>query len=120
MTQKAPSPENPSATVDDIVSALNDMKALNIEIMDVEKLTDVTDRLVIATGTSRRHVKACASNVRDELKAKGHAIIGTEGEEDADWVLVDLGSVVVHVMLRETREFYDIESLWRDLPRGDQ
>ena len=120
MTQKNLSPQNPSATVDEIVKALGDMKAMNIEIMDVESLTDVTDRLVIATGTSRRHVKACASNVRDELKAKGCSIIGTEGEEEGDWVLVDLGSVVVHVMLRETREFYDIESLWRDLPRGDQ
>ena len=120
MTQLSPNQEQIQTTVDQIVSALSDMKALDVEVMDVEQLTDVTDRLVIATGTSRRHVKACASNVRDELKSKGHKIISTEGEEEGDWVLVDLGSAVVHVMLKETREFYDIESLWRDLPRGDQ
>lgn len=95
-----------------VIAALEDVKAVDIRVIDVRNKTSITDRMVIASGTSTRHVKALAENV--ELKAKQHGYIplGIEGEQTAEWVLLDLGDVVVHVMLPETRTFYGLEKLW--------
>ena len=92
--------------------ALDDLKAINVVTMDVSELTDVMDYMVIASGSSSRHVKSLASNVAVELKKRGIHIIGVEGEKTGDWVLVDLGDVVVHVMLPDMRDLYDLERLW--------
>jgi ribosome-associated protein len=92
--------------------ALGDLKAINVVTMDVSELTDVMDYMVVASGSSSRHVKSLATNVSVELKKKGIHIIGIEGEKAGDWVLVDLGDVVVHVMLPDARDLYDLERLW--------
>ncbi len=95
-----------------IIDALDDLKAQNIVSLDVTSMSDVMDTLVVASGTSNRHVKSLASNVIDEGKKKDIRPIGIEGMEAADWVLVDYGTVVVHVMLPQARQFYDLEKLW--------
>ena len=97
-----------------VVAALEGLKARHIVALDVRQLTDMTDYMLIATGTSNRHVKALAEHVNDELRKHDLRPIGTEGEQLAEWVLVDYGDVVVHVMLPETRAFYDLERLWSD------
>jgi len=94
--------------------ALDDLKAINVVTVDVSKLTDVMDYLVIASGSSSRHVKSLANNVSVELKKQGIRPLGIEGENTGDWVLVDLGDVVVHVMLPDTRDLYDLERLWSE------
>jgi ribosome-associated protein len=99
------------------VEALDNMKAQDVVTLDVTSLSEVMDDLIIATGTSNRHVKSLASNVVDELKKQGVEPIGVEGMDSSDWVLVDYGSAVIHVMLPQTREFYDLEKLWSPLER---
>ena len=100
-----------------VIDSLEDVKGVNIVVLDVSKKTDVTDRMIIATGTSSRHVKALAENVIADAKKAGTPARGSEGEPNADWVLVDLGDVVVHVMMAETRELYDLEKLWTFVDR---
>lgn len=95
-----------------IVHALEDVKGRDIVELDVRDLTKMTDYMVISTGTSNRHVQALAENVRDELRKDGVRPIGVEGDGPAEWVLVDFGDVVLHVMLPQTRSFYDLERLW--------
>ena len=95
-----------------VIDALEDLKGVNIVDLDVQGLTDVMDYLVIASGTSNRHVKSLADNVCMEAKKRGMRPIGVEGEDAGEWVLVDFGDVVVHVMLPATRDFYDLERLW--------
>jgi len=97
---------------DKVVSALGDLKAVNTVTLDVRSLTDVMDFLVIASGTSSRHVKSLADHVSVELKKQGVRPLGVEGEDAGEWVLVDYGEVVVHIMLPATRDFYDLERLW--------
>ncbi len=98
-----------------VTEALEDIKAVDVQVIDVKGLSNVTDYMVIASGTSRRHVKALAEGVLVELKSKGLQPKGTEGADAADWVLVDMGDVVVHVMMPDTRAFYDLEKLWQPL-----
>ena len=98
--------------------ALLDVKAKDIIEMDVSSISNVSDAIVIASGTSTRHVKALANNVADEARKAGFRPIGIEGERDAEWILIDLGYVVVHVMLPTARKFYDLESLWRINPES--
>ncbi len=95
-----------------VVDALEDLKAVNIVTLDVTGLTDVMDYLIIASGTSNRHVKSLADNVCMEAKRQDLRPLGVEGEDAGEWVLVDFGDVVVHVMLPATRDFYDLERLW--------
>jgi ribosome-associated protein len=97
-----------------IVDALDDLKAVNTVTLDVTGLTDVMDYLVISSGTSNRHVKSLASNVSMEAKKQGMRPMGVEGDDAGEWVLVDFGDVVVHVMLPATRDLYDLERLWTD------
>jgi len=101
-----------------ITRALEDVKGKDIVQMDVRELSDVMDTLVIATGTSSRHVKSLASNVVEDAKHQGHQPLGVEGADAGDWVLVDFGDIVVHVMQEETRGFYDLEKLWSMEPGG--
>jgi ribosome-associated protein len=96
----------------EVISALEDLKAVNLMVLNVTELTDVMDFMVIASGTSSRHVKSLANNVVVELKKKGLAPLGIEGQQGGEWVLVDYGDVVAHIMLPETRDFYDLERLW--------
>lgn len=95
-----------------IVNALDDSKAQDIVVIDVRHLTTMTDYMVIASGTSDRHVKSVASNLVDEMKKAGQRPIGVEGENDGEWVLVDLNDALVHVMHPRAREFYNLEKLW--------
>ena len=95
-----------------VIEALDDLKAVNTVSLDVSGLTDVMDYLVITSGTSNRHVKSLADNVCMEAKKEGMRPLGVEGEDAGEWVLVDFGDVVVHVMLPATRDFYDLERLW--------
>ena len=99
-----------------VVDALEDIKGRDIAVLDVTSLTDVTDTLVVASGTSNRQVKALADNVVEKAKKAGHQPLGVEGLENAEWVLVDLADVVVHIMLPETRAFYELEKLWSVRP----
>ncbi|MCX2979361.1 ribosome silencing factor [Halieaceae bacterium IMCC14734] len=101
---------------DVVIEALDDLKGMQIVSLDVSELTDVMDYLVVASGTSNRHVKSLANNVMDAGKAAGCRPIGIEGQDGSEWVLVDFGDVVVHVMLPATREFYDLERLWSAPP----
>ena len=95
-----------------VLSALDDMKAQDVQVMDVRDMTSVTDIMVIASGTSDRHIKALADNVVEQVKHAGLQPLGVEGETSREWVLVDLGDVVVHVMHPQTRAFYNLEKLW--------
>jgi ribosome-associated protein len=95
-----------------VLKALDDMKALEVKILDVRGLTDVADTMVIASGTSDRHVRSVAKNVVEQTKAAGFRPHGVEGQQDSDWVLIDLSEMIVHVMLPRTREFYGLERLW--------
>ncbi len=95
------------------VDALEDLKAKDITVIDVRGKTSVTDFMVIASGTSSRHVKSLADNVLEKAKEQGVRPLGSEGLEGGEWALLDLGDVVVHVMQVATRQFYDLERLWQ-------
>ena len=99
-----------------IIEALEDLKGQKIVELEVSQLTDVMDHLIIANGTSNRHVKALANNVIEELKTAGHRPLGIEGFDAGEWVLVDYGDTVVHVMLQAARDFYELEKLWSKVP----
>lgn len=101
-----------NALVTTAVSALEDIKARDITVLDVRKLTSLYDTLIVASAESNRQVKALAQHVRDKLKAAGAPIIGVEGEDSAEWVLVDAGDVVVHIMQPAVRAYYNLEELW--------
>jgi len=94
------------------LTALEDIKARDITVLDVRKLTSLYDTLIIASADSNRQVKALAQNVRDKLKEAGAHIIGVEGEQSAEWILVDAGDVVVHIMQPAVRAYYNLEELW--------
>jgi ribosome-associated protein len=99
-----------------VVSALEDIKGKDIEVINTTKLTSMFDRIVIATGDSNRQVKALANNVQEKIKEAGGEVVSTEGEDSGEWVLVDLGDIVVHVMQASVRQFYNLEELWQATP----
>lgn len=99
------------------VTALEDIKAKDIEVINTSKLTSMFDRLIIASGDSNRQVKALARNVLEKVEEAGGRVIGIEGEETGEWVLVDLGDIVVHVMQPAVRTYYNIEELWMTKPK---
>jgi ribosome-associated protein len=115
-SQSKPAPAAKSPGVRDVVKvvegALDDMKAVNVKVMDVHKLTDIADTMVIASGNSDRHVRSIADRVVEFAKKAGFRPMGVEGERDGEWVLVDLQDVIVHIMLPRVREFYRLENLW--------
>jgi len=95
-----------------ILGALDDMKALEVKLLDVRGLTDIADYMVIASGTSDRHVRSVAQRVVEKTKEAGYRPHGCEGLTDGDWVLIDLHEMIVHIMLPRVREFYGLEKLW--------
>src|SRR5580704_8486017 len=105
-------PRRASALQSIVTAALEDMKAVNIKKLDVRGLTDIADTMMIASGTSARHVRSIAENVVEKAKAAGFRPLGIEGAREAEWVLVDLQDILVHVMLPRVREFYSLERLW--------
>lgn len=99
-----------------VVNALEDIKGKDIEVINTTKLTSMFDRLVIATGDSNRQVKALARNVHEKVREAGGEIISIEGEDAGEWVLVDIGDIVVHVMQPTVRAYYNLEELWQVTP----
>lgn len=102
------------------VHALEDMKGQDIVCLDVQKLTQVTDYMVIVTGTSTTHLRAMADELTQKVKAAGQPILGDEGRLQAEWILVDLGAVVVHIMLARSRALYSLEDLWNFDSKADE
>ena len=113
---KSSRPPARAALVKTVAAALDDMKAVNVKVLDVRPVTDVSDCMVLASGNSDRHVRSIADRVVERAKAAGFRPIGVEGERDGEWVLVDLNDVIVHVMLPRVREFYGLENLWELTP----
>ena len=97
------------------IDALSDMKGIDIVAIDVRSLTTITDYMVICTGRSIRHLKSLAENVALKAKEKKASLVRTEGSPESEWIIVDLGDVVIHVMLATTRTFYSLEALWEPL-----
>lgn len=95
-----------------VVDAIEDIKGFDITVMDVCKLTSMTNYMIVASANSSRQAKSIADNVREKLKEKGFQIRGTEGEKEGEWVLVDLDDIVVHIMVPTTRAYYNLEQLW--------
>jgi ribosome-associated protein len=111
-TRPRRSPERVSPLQETVTAALDDMKAVNVKVLDVRGLTDIADTMVIASGNSDRHVRSIADNVARKAREAGYRPLGTEGARDGEWVLVDLTDILVHVMLPRVREFYGLERLW--------
>ncbi|WP_230980005.1 ribosome silencing factor [Steroidobacter gossypii] len=111
---KSAAPKTPKQmpVVSVVENALDEMKAVNVKVLAVNKLTDITDTMIIASGNSDRHVRSIADRVVEHAKKAGFRPMGVEGERDGEWVLVDLQDVIVHIMLPKVREFYRLESLW--------
>ena len=99
------------------VAALEDIKAKDIEVINTGKLSSMFDRVIIASGDSNRQVRALAKSVHDKVKEAGGTVIGVEGEDGGEWVLVDLGDIVVHVMQPAVRTYYNLEELWKVVPK---
>ncbi|MEN3113411.1 ribosome silencing factor [Uliginosibacterium paludis] len=99
-----------------VVDALEDIKAQDIEVINVTKLTSLFDRVIIASGTSNRQTRALANNVQVKVREAGGEIVSVEGEESGEWVLVDLGDIVVHLMQPAVRSYYNLEELWSTTP----
>ncbi|MFV2032100.1 MAG: ribosome silencing factor [Gammaproteobacteria bacterium] len=116
MVQSIPTSVQAEATKKLTLKALEDLKANEITVLDVRQRANFTDYMIFASGTSSRHVKSIASAVIDAAKHAGQPPYGAEGEDVGEWVLVDLGDVIVHVMLPDTRQFYEIEKLWSEEP----
>lgn len=100
-----------------VVNALEDIKGKDIVVINTRKQSDMFARVVIATGDSNRQVRALARSVEDKVREAGGEVLGTEGEEGGEWVLVDLGDAIVHVMQPNVRQYYDLESLWHIKPK---
>ena len=99
-----------------VTTALDDIKAVDVQVLDVRKLTSMMDYMVVATGTSDRHVRSISDKVIEAAEQKKVKPLGVEGADAAEWVLVDLGDVIVHVMQRRVRELYQLEKLWELKP----
>jgi ribosome-associated protein len=95
-----------------VLDALEDLKARDVVVLDVRGQTTIADSMVIASGTSDRHVRSLAESLIEKCKESGQRALGVEGLKDGEWVLVDLGDIVVHVMLPRVRDFYNLEKLW--------
>lgn len=104
---------NPDKLNEFVIYQLEEMKANNIVVINVRDKTMIADFFTLACGTSKRHTQAIATRVIDKVKENGIKPIGVEGYEFGEWILIDLNDVILHVMLKETREFYDLEGLWQ-------
>lgn len=99
-----------------IIDALEDVKAADIALFDTSHMTGMFDRLVIASGTSNRQTKALAASVRDKVRQAGGEVVGMEGEDTGEWVLVDVGDIIVHIMQPPIRAYYQLEEIWGEKP----
>lgn len=99
-----------------VIDALEDVKASDIVLFDTSKLTSLFERIVIASGTSNRQTKALAASVRDKIREAGGDIVSIEGEDTGEWVLVDLGALIVHIMQPPIRNYYRLEEIWGEIP----
>lgn len=106
-------PQTPEATRDLVLAALEDAKALDVVVLDVTGKTSITDFMIIASGTSSRHLKTLTQSVIARCKEAGCQLLGTEGDSGSEWLLVDLGDVLLHAMLPQTRSYYNLESIWQ-------
>ena len=113
-TSKSKTPLPPKTLTEIVIDALEDIKARDIQLVNVMKITSVFDYIAIASADSTRQTKALANNVIEKVKEAGFHIIGTEGEGTGEWVLVDCGDIVVHIMQPAVREYYKLEELWRE------
>ena len=111
-TRSRRAPDRGSPLEGIVTAALEDMKAVNVKVMDVRGLTDIADVMVVASGNSDRHVRSIADRVIEKAKENGVRPLGVEGAREGEWVLVDLHDIVVHVMLPRVREFYSLEHMW--------
>ena len=112
-------PEISEILKDLVVDALDDIKGIEIVALDVELQTDIADFMVVASGTTSRQVKALTDNVVFRAKTAGYRVNSVEGDDTSEWVLIDLGDVICHVMLPKVREFYDLERLWSIRPKEE-
>lgn len=112
MTDTSDRNAQPGGLTEAVTRALEDIKAQDIQVIDVHDKTALMDTLVVASGTSKRHVTAVVSSVAEDLKKQGFVVRAQEGSSDSDWVVIDLTDLVLHVMIPETRAYYDIERLW--------
>lgn len=103
---------NPEKLVNTIVDALEDIKAYDIDVIDVSKITSMFGNIIIASADSTRQTKSLANNVQEKVKAAGGKVYSVEGEQTGEWLLVDLGDVIVHIMLPVAREYYNLKALW--------
>ena len=103
---------NPEKLVSTIVDALEDIKAYDIDIINVSKITSLFEYIIIASANSTRQTKSLANNVQERVKAAGGTVYSVEGEQTGEWLLVDLGDVIVHIMLPVAREYYNLKALW--------
>ena len=103
---------NSQQVIELAVQSLEDMKGIDLVVIDIVGKSSIADAMVVVTGTSQRHVRSLAESVRLSAKEANHPPLGVEGADSSDWVLVDLGDVIVHVMTEEKREFYSLEKLW--------
>lgn len=116
--------DDPSSAIDATIQklvltinvALDDMKAVEIAEMNIREISSIADMMIVASGNSSRHVKAIADTVIEKAKEAGFRPIGVEGTDIAEWILLDFGDVIIHIMLPKTREFYDLEKLWSARP----
>lgn len=109
--EEGPSPD-PGAIAEVVLAAIDELKGVDVRTLDVRDQTSITDTIIVVSGTSQRHLKSLADRVLERSREAGVKPLGIEGERGADWYLVDLGDVVVHVMSREKRDFYNLEKLW--------
>ncbi len=107
----------PKKATEKLIAALEDMKAVNINTLDVRKQTSITDLMIIACGRSNRQVRAIADKIIETAKQIGLPLLGIEGQKDAEWILVDLGDFVIHIMQPQIREYYQLEKLWTPAPK---
>lgn len=107
-------PEEAKQMCETVIASLEDAKGVDIQTLDVRKLTDITDYMVVATGTSDRHVKSLSDRVQEFMSAQSWKPLGLEGDNARDWILVDYVDVVVHVMREQSRKHYDLEGLWNE------
>lgn len=119
MTDSKPSEMQAEASKKMALEALDALKANNVVVLDVREIASFTDYMIFASGSSRRHVGAIAESVVEAAKASNQPPVGVEGEDVGEWILVDLGDVVVHVMLPDVRLYYELEKLWGEELAGD-
>jgi len=111
---------NSKDIIDLATEALEALKGVDITTIDISEKSSIADAMMVATGTSKRHVRSLAESVRQSAKNAEHQPLGFEGGDSSDWILVDLGDVIVHVMTEEKREFYALEKLWSVGPDSDE